>query len=246
VPGTNTPEIIIEIGKKWGFQFSATPCLQIEEIESELRNCDLIIAVDQYTNDKVVQKYPDLKNLFMLTAGVGFSHLVPTDPVNMDANSIQIELAKCLVTATDLFEANNLILRREQIHVVTPSTVKKFSEARLFANTLAENLKGSVLNLASLSHQMVLNQDINFMLNNVDNCESLLAKLQSNIDILQGETVFKHESLNLSQEILMGIIPEIITLLLSKGPVVILAPWNATEKSQSESSIITQILLTRE
>jgi protein-tyrosine-phosphatase len=86
VLGTNTPEIIIEIGKKWGLLFSATPCLQLEEIESDLRKCDLIIVVDQYTKDKIVQKYPDMKNLFMLTAGVGFSHLAPTDPVNMDVN----------------------------------------------------------------------------------------------------------------------------------------------------------------
>ena len=107
---------------------------------------------------------------------------------------------------------------------------------------MSDNLNGSVLNLASLSHQMVLDQDINFTLHKVDNCESLLTKLQSKIDRLEGEIVFKHESLDLSREILMGIIPEIISHLLLKGPVVILAPWNATANSQLESSIMAQIL----
>lgn len=192
IDGQEIPLSIQRLAHDWAleidkdFSQSVAACLD-EILQAEL----VIVAENSFIQILVDLGIDSTKILSMQDSSFDLTQ-IPRDPLNLDSDAFEVELAKAIMVSVQLISKRNLLSFAHQIEVVHPETENEFQACLM-----------QTLELARVANASVLVADFRFP--QADKIEQLgLVYGQLRIERSQGEIVTNVSSLNVAEPCLVA------------------------------------------
>lgn len=139
------PESIVRIAREWGIQLNSGNSRSLLAAETDLSEADLVIVAELGFLNEIPAQYLVGKQIFSMQDSRFSPQFIPVDPINLSPNQVKIELAKSIMTTTQLVAQAGLRNYNYEVQVYIPESIDSFKADSINAWRYAKEIGANLL-----------------------------------------------------------------------------------------------------
>ena len=143
--GQRIPLSVQVLAQKWGLELNKDFSQSLDSIREEILAAELVIVAENSFIEILADFGVNPSKIVSMQDQAFDPDVIPIDPVNLNPESFEVELAKAVMVSVQLVAQRNLIKHRNKITVVHPQSISDFQNCLLSVNVAAKKAAASVL-----------------------------------------------------------------------------------------------------
>ena len=145
IDGQRIPMSVTLLAENWGIPIAKDYSDSIESIQKEIMQAELVIVAEDLFAQSIVDLGLAASKIESMQSSIFDPDQIPIDPVNLNNDSFEVELAKAIMVSGQLVKKKNLVSSHNQITVVFPEPDSDFHDSIQNLLELAKKSEASVL-----------------------------------------------------------------------------------------------------